>query len=348
MIITVLGSKAPESLEHQMVDSLRHLNHQPTLISIEDISLFKGYSNSLLKRFINTYDQFISKELAKAVVALNPDLVIIVYRTLHPIIIHEFRRLKITAPIVQYNPDALTSLDRQQIIGVAYDFYFSKDRYLVKTLRNMLKFNAYYMPESFNPRFNKKPYGSKKSVENEINVDVLAYGTLYPYRTQMLNRIAEHYSNVRFYGRMGHYTPTLVKSAFTNRPLMGDEKNEMLYGSKIVFNNLHYGEFNSANQKYFEIFGSGGFQLCDFKEVLREYSLVPIDNYTFKTIDEAIEKVEYYLNNEAKRMEISSIQHEYFLQNHTLDQRMQRLIELTGKEPKAAKNDYMNAYRNEL
>lgn len=48
--------------------------------------------------------------------------------------------------------------------------------------------------------------------------------------------------------------------------IVGKEKARILYGAKIVFNNLHYAEIESVNNKFFEINGSGAFQLCDYRQ----------------------------------------------------------------------------------
>ena len=56
-------------------------------------------------------------------------------------------------------------------------------------------------------------------------------------------------------------------------------KSNLLFGSKIVFNNLHYAEIESVNCKFFEILGIGGFQICDYRPIINEYSKVdPVQN----------------------------------------------------------------------
>jgi hypothetical protein len=87
-----------------------------------------------------------------------------------------------------------------------------------------------------------------------------------------------------------------ITKSFRNEYITGDRKAEVLFGSKIVLNNFHYAEINSANVKFFEINGIGAFQLCDYKPVLEEYSAVDVEKFTYKTIDEAIEKIKYFLD----------------------------------------------------
>ena len=76
-----------------------------------------------------------------------------------------------------------------------------------------------------------------------------------------------------------------------------------------------------------EINGIGAFQLCDYKAVLEEYSKVDVEKFTYKTIDEAIEKIKYYLDKPEERYEISNMQREHFHKNHTYDIRLKKLLD---------------------
>jgi spore maturation protein CgeB len=80
--------------------------------------------------------------------------------------------------------------------------------------------------------------------------------------------------------------------------------------------------------KFFEINGIGGFQLCDYKKALEEYSPIDPEKYSFKTIDEAIEKMKYYLEKPNERYEIAKIQCEYFHTHHTYEIRLTELLNL--------------------
>ena len=100
----------------------------------------------------------------------------------------------------------------------------------------------------------------------------------------------------------------------------------MIFGSKIVFNNFHYAEIESANVKFFEIFGIGGFQICDYKPTLEEYSIIPVEQFTFKNIDEAKDLINYYKDKPELRHQISSKQHEHFIKNHTYEHRVNEIL----------------------
>ena len=51
------------------------------------------------------------------------------------------------------------------------------------------------------------------------------------------------------------------------------------------------------NVKFFEIGGIGAFQICDYKPIIQEYSIIDPEKFTYKNINEAIEKLDIILIN---------------------------------------------------
>jgi spore maturation protein CgeB len=119
-----------------------------------------------------------------------------------------------------------------------------------------------------------------------------------------------------------------IERCFRNEYITGERKADILYGSKIIFNNFHYAEIESANVKFFEIAGIGGFQICDYKPVLKEYSAISLEDFTYKSIGEAIDLIEYYLDKPQIRHELAQKQHNHFLLNHTYEHRINQLLQV--------------------
>jgi spore maturation protein CgeB len=330
MKIVIIGSSAFDSLESHLCDSFKVLGHTATLIDLNAVTVFSPTVRYWLSRFVMTYDAGLSKQLAKETARQNPDLVVVVYRHLHPAIVTELKAKLPGRLVIQINPDTIATLERQQIIASEFDYYFSKEPYLVEVLRDKAQLNAHYLPEGFNPRVNVRPIISKAQAEAETDIDVLIYGNLYPYRARMAQALLKANIRVAIYGRPAAYTPPIVRQAFRNRYLAGEEKNQLLYGAKIVFNNFFFAEITSANQKYFEINGTGGFQLCDYKPLLNGYSGVPCEQVTYESTDEAIDKIRYYLSNPEARHAIADQQYRHFQQHHTFDQRMAYVLKTIG------------------
>lgn len=256
-----------------------------------------------------------TKKLLHSILEFKPDLVIGVYRHIHPLIVKAIKQEKIK--IIHLNPDALTTFQNQQLFVESYDEYFTKDPYVLSFMKNKLDLNVKLYSEAFNPRMHKRPEVDLVKLENETNIDVLCFGSLYPYRNRMLHVLKENRVNLTLYGYKNKYFDIFLMNEYKKREIYGEEKAKILNGSKIVFNNFHYAEIESVNNKFFEINGSGGFQICDYKPILKD--LLPIDPklVSFNNMDEAKKLINYYIDKPEKRFEIRDVIMNHFKENYT-------------------------------
>jgi len=328
MKITLLGSKNYDSLEFHLNESLTYLSHIVTHIDIKDVVNVPYRFNYYATKLLPKYDDYVFKKLAKKVIESSPDLVVCTYRFIHPNCIKDVKSALPSVKVIHINPDALTNFEYQQIFVSPYDAYFTKDPYIVDFMRNKMSLNAFYFPEAFNPRVHQSPERNRLELETEINIDVVAFGTMYPYRSKMLKEVVDAGLSLTVFGTPDKRFPLKeISNTFRNEFITGKRKAEVLLGSKIVFNNFHYGEIESANLKFFEINGIGGFQICDYKPVLSEYSTIPLEKFTYKTIGEAIDLLKYYLNHQKERHEIAEEQRIHFEKYHTYDNRLKQLLD---------------------
>ena len=330
MKIVLVGSRAVESLEQHLSDSFRVLGHDPIIIDVTDGLPVSAKINYWLSRFVEGYDRVICKHVAERILSLQPDLVLVVYRFVHPVLVDHLKKQLPGVPLVQLNPDALSNLEKQQIIAADFDYYFSKEPYMVDTLRDKAGLNCHYLPEGFNPRIHRKPLIDKAVAERQTAIDVLVYGSLYAYRSRLIEQLLRASIKLTVYGTVGPYLRPTVRQVVQSRYLAGDEKNQLLYGAKIVLNTFHYAEVTSVNQKYFEINGIGAFQLCDYKPTVDEYTGVPAEAVTYRTMAEAIDKIRFYLAHPIDRHELAAQQYAHFQQYHTFDRRVTQLLETVG------------------
>lgn len=328
MNVVIIGNKGLDTLEYHLADSFLFLGHQVSILDLTDIIPVKYSINYHAIKYFKKYDEFIFRNLAKKVIEIKPDLVIGTYRFINPLCIRTIKKHLPHIPIIQVNPDALTTFELQQIFASPYDFYFTKDPYIVNFMKQKMNLTAVYLPEAFNPRVHQKPNINRIELEGKTNIDVLAFGYLYPYRTNMIKKLVNAGLNVTIFGKKDRrfFDPELNKY-FHNDWITGDRKAELLFGSKIVFNNFHYAEIESVNCKFFEIAGIGAFQICDYRPTIDEYSKVYSAKFTFKSIGEAIDLIKFYLDKPTLRHEMANIQYEHFMQNHSYEHRVKQILE---------------------
>jgi len=328
MKIAVLGSKVFDSLEYHVVDALKYLQHDVYHIDITDVLNIAYKYSYWIQKFSLKYDEKIFKKIAHKIIEQQPDLVICTYRNINPIAIKLLKQNLKNVKIVHLNPDAVTTFGDQQIFASPYDAYFTKDPFIVDFMKNKMDLNTIYLPEAFNHRIHRPPAISNRSEhEKKVATDVVAFGTMYPYRANVLNNLIKNGINVDLYGTPDKKFPNKeIEKRFKNEYITGERKAEVLYGAKIVFNNFHYAEVHCVNVKFFEIIGTGAFQICDYKPTIEEYSAIPAEKFTFKNIDEAIDLIKFYLNKPELRHELALKQHKHFLKHHTYDVRINELI----------------------
>lgn len=322
MKIAIIGSDSFDSLEFHIQDELTFQGHNAKIFDYSTILSSKiDMGISLISM---AYVEIKNQRLLKAILEFQPDLVIGVYRHIHPLVVKTIKLEKIK--IIHINPDQLTTLQNQQLFVEPYDVYFTKDPYMVNFMKNKLDLNVRLYSEAFNDRMHKRPDIDPVLLEKETNIDVLCFGNLYPYRNRMLHILKENEINITMFGHKAKYFDGFLDNNFQNRGIYGEEKAEILNGAKIVFNNFHYAEIESVNNKFFEISGSGAFQICDFKPILKD--LLPIDPklISFESIDEAKKLIQFYTDKPEKRFELRDTIMSHFKENFTYKQLIKNIL----------------------
>lgn len=326
MKVAIVGTSGKDSFESNLKESFVFGGHECDIFDIYgDFFCWKGRLGTyfktldkLARTYNDNYDQKVFIRLANRVNDYNPDLVFCVYRFIHPIFVNLVK--KKGRKVIHVNPDSFLTLEYQQVFASDYDAWFVKDSYMQRFMSANMHLNVFRYNEAFNKRAHVKPTISKESCEKEVDIDVMTYGTFYPYRTRMIKCLLDNDINVKIFGVVPHrFYNNDVDVANQHRYIAGAEKAKLLYGSKIVFNNLHYAEIEGVNCRFFEVNGSGAFQLCDYRPILKE--LLPIDPelVSFKNVNEAIEKIKHYLDYPEQRYDIVAKVYNHFQEKYSYD-----------------------------
>ena len=324
MKIAIIGSNSVDSMESNLKEAFEFIGHQVQIFDIKKKSASDFVIRSvsvldlLARRYSNTYDEKIFMRLLLNVLYFKPDIVISLYRFVHPNFVKSIKKEKI--PIIQINPDALTTFELQQIFVEPYDAYFTKDPYIMRFMKDNMRLNVFLYEEAFNFRTHVKPAMDKAVCEAEGGIDVMTYGTMDPYRCRMLKNVVDAGIDLKIYGVKPHrFYDSSLDAVFQDKYIVGEEKAKLLYGSKIVFNQMHYAEIEGVNCRFFEANGAGAFQISDYKPILKDILPINPELVTFMNIDDAIEKIKYYLNHPLERYEIAGTIYEWFKDRYSYD-----------------------------
>lgn len=333
MKIAIIGSPAPDSLELNLCETFRFHHHECQIFDIYDRAICRSalvrYAKPLdwiARRYSDRYDKSVFRHISRRIIEYAPDLVIGVYRFIHPSCIAQLKQ-ELKCKIIHVNPDALTTFEAQQIFASDYDVWFTKDPYIVKFMRENMHLNAKLYNEAFSRRHHIKPNVSKLAFEQQYDIDVMTYGTMYPYRCRMLKAVLDAGVNLKVYGvKPNRFYDLSLDQAFQNKYIVGEEKSNILYGAKVVFNQMHFAEIESVNNRFFEVNGSGAFQLSDYRPIL--HNLLPIDPelVSFRNINDGIEKIKYYLAHPQQRADLANTIYNHFTTHYSYDNLIEYIL----------------------
>jgi hypothetical protein len=114
----------------------------------------------------------------------------------------------------------------------------------------------------------------------------------------------------------------------TQGPAWGRKMYEILAASKITIN--HHGNVPpfANNYRLFEATGMGALLITDYKDNLQDMFEVGKEIVAYRSIDECVEMILYYLGHEAERAAIAYAGQQRTLREHTFRQRIAELCQM--------------------
>ena len=280
----------------------------------------------IMRRANGRFERAAYAQLADKIIAYGPGLIIVCYRHLPPDMINRLKDRMPATRIVHINSDHIVTMSyqRQYLLNSAYDAWFTKDHYQVKFMRDNLGLNVHYLPEAYNPEVHRPPDGP---VDEKHRCDLLVIASLYPYRNMILERLSRDLGiDMEIHGSVPRWMATRLP--MIQPPLYGREKAGKFFSAKICLNTFHYAEIDSVNCRFFEIVGSGGFQICDDRPAVYEFLEKDREVVTYANYSELREKIAYYLGHQDEREQIRTRAFDRFKSKHTYEQRLNEMFRI--------------------
>ncbi|NQV77370.1 MAG: glycosyltransferase, partial [Lutibacter sp.] len=261
--------------------------------------------------------KIILKPLYKLINKKNIDLIISTHDYLWPYEVDDIKKKK--TKICLWFPDPIVNLGKSYFFNCDYDALFFKEPFIVNKIKRLSNIPVFFLPECFNPFAYEIPKNKPKP-EN----DIVTYGSFYSWRNLQLEKFVDY--NIKFFGSdPPNWLKSDLKKFHSGYPVFLTDKSNSLLKSKIVLNNLNFGEIQSLSARVFETAGIGAFQIFDYTEsvsdIFEEFECV-----TFKNSQEMKDKVDYYLNNPFERDKIAEAARKKILNKHTYKNRIETLL----------------------
>lgn len=112
----------------------------------------------------------------------------------------------------------------------------------------------------------------------------------------------------------------------------GSDMYNIFFNSKITLNrHIDVAEDHANNMRLYESTGVGTMLITDYKSDLNKLFIPGKEVETYKTKEELIKKVQYYLTHEKERLKIAKAGQKRTLRDHTYKKRMEELILILNK-----------------
>jgi spore maturation protein CgeB len=331
MRILVVGPQFPDSFARNIAVTLRAMGHQAiTENGTNTHHHGNRYWNAFwrsLRRGFASLESWSYEALVRRAKALQPDLVLITYGVMPPQVVAKLRE-ECGIKVACWFTDAISNLHRQYLLASPFDALFLKEPSMVRTFREKLGLNAYYLPEACNPQWHKPP--ELTDAEGDIyDCDVAAVGSFHYYRARMLEGFEGY--NLRIWGNnCPPWINSPIKSHYAHHYIAEDEKAKAYRSAKVLVNTISYSEIEGVNCTLFEAAGCGAFQIADWKPALPNLFEPEEEIVTFRTRHELKEKVDYYLAHPEERQEIADRAYARAHREHTYELRIRKMLEALG------------------
>lgn len=171
-------------------------------------------------------------------------------------------------------------------------------------------------------------------INNPYNVeDVRYFEAMYLIRKLaniervcVLNLLAEDH-DVYLY-TYSEVDETLMPKVHRRPPVQVGEATSFIYaGTKINLNIALKGIEGGTTQRIMDIMGAGGFVLTNYCEETAELFEEGKEIVMFRTPEELIQKVDYYLEHEEEREQIARAGHERAMNDYTYEKKIKKLLD---------------------
>ncbi len=215
-----------------------------------------------------------------------------------------------------------------------YDYFYTFEPSDVSKLKKY-KVEAKVLPMAYDPDCYFKLKG-----DIEQSIDISFIGNLYPARKELLDNVCSLNENLNlqiwsrcwtWYNPLSYYNYKVktqkLSSKINNYDIDYNRINNIYNQSKICLNMHHSQSLEGLNPRTFEILGSGGFELIDYKASLNDLFEIGTEIECYSTEKELFDKINYYIENGDEREKIAKRGQKRVYRDHTYVNRVQRMLE---------------------
>jgi spore maturation protein CgeB len=319
-----------EYIEH----AIEKLDHE--LIKFDDRQhIFPGRIRNKIK-WLDEFDQkYLNKNFVSIAFRTKPEIAVIAGgHRINKVSIQALNENKIET--VLWTIDPPRNFQPIQEAASAYKHVFCQGSEAIKLLKQNDIKNTYWLPMGCDPCFH---HPVKLTPEEQViyGNDIVFVGSYYPNRHRLLEKL----SNFDF-GIWGPGWENVKQSSDFQSHIKGKHTKppkwiKIYSASKIVLAPHFQDSENKfdvfqASPRVFEAMACGAFVISDYQEDVFKLFKDGMHLVGFKSEDELIEKIQYYLHNSKEREIIAKNGQEEVVKNHQYVDRVKKLLSIVGRD----------------
>lgn len=318
------------------------------LVKSSELSVWDYLKYKIQKKsFCKKYFEHKKREIQKIVLEYRPDVFFSIngnsyYEFIDEHLLKLLRQIKCTSYICYI--DTIRRFEK-----------FNQNIYFFDKILSFEPMDITYIKEKYNKVARYLPIGVAEQIfcqNNSINekkYDVSFVGNSTENRLAVLDEVAKYCTannkSMIVYGHYWHNKhfwqeyfakrsfarkhPDLVK--YVTNSFLHDQEVAELYNTSRISLNIHIALHKGINSRTFDVLGNGNFELCDYREDAKEIGLIDGTNIVmYNNTEECVEKINYYLNNEEKRLKVAKAGKEFVMKNYTMKKLLADVLKKDG------------------
>ena len=322
--LVVLPFARPGLLGVDFADELRELGHEVRLFAYRRDNVL--YKNTPTKA---AYQRLILRQLERACAAWPPEVALVTKGgPITPDVVQRIRSRHGTRFVNVFPDNPLLMIPFECI--EAYDVFFTKERYAMRTLQSVGLRNLHYLPLYCVPSLHH-PVTLTSTEQMRFGAAISLVGSRYPYRERLMHELADR--PVRLWGGgWSSVRDPAVRQLVAGGPVFGREKLCVYSGSTLSLNPHHpLNDIVGVNNRAFELAAAAACQVADFKEDLATLFKPGQEVLVYRDLAELGRLLDHYAARPDEARAIGDNARRRALAEHTLRHRVEEMLSVIGE-----------------
>lgn len=297
-------------------------------------SIYKSIHKFVFSDDFYYYPKLNQKNALEVIQKKLPDIILVigfVYKFIDPKLIIKLKE-KIKFKLTLWDTDSCNLFTKKREFDYfvhtefpIYDKIYSFSQKITNFINEIKVSSAFFLP------FGAKPISKIKHPSPKF--DICFVGSADMRRIFCLEKLKEY--NLIIYGSKWNRNKSLMtdglKKKIVYNSIWGRDLHLLLSQSKIILNitrSTFYGVETGLNLRIFEALAARCFLLTDYCNELNDLFIIGEEIETYRSTEELVDKVDYYLAHDIDREKIAQKGYERYLKQYTWDARVKEMLRL--------------------